>query len=110
MRLVWILPFLLTGAWARSAVEGTGTQSRSAFAAEVARLRDDSDGQDWPGYGRTYGEQHYSPLNQINAQNIGQLKLAWYMELGIGNPATIPVAVNGVIYFAEAPRCLMNVA
>jgi quinohemoprotein ethanol dehydrogenase len=67
----------------------------------MARLRDDSDGKDWPGYGRTFGEQHYSPLNEINANNVSQLGLAWFMDLGVGNPVTVPVAVDGVLYFAS---------
>jgi quinohemoprotein ethanol dehydrogenase len=65
-----------------------------------ARLLDSSDGVDWPGYGRTYGEQHYSPLDQINAENAGRLGLAWSLDLPAGNTVTQPIAVDGVIYFA----------
>src|SRR3546814_9388990 len=35
----------------------------------------------WPGYGGGYGEQHYSDLAQINAANVGQLGLAWPIDL-----------------------------
>jgi quinohemoprotein ethanol dehydrogenase len=57
------------------------------------------DGADWTMYGRTYDEQRFSPLNQINEQNIGQLGLAWSRELGStrGLEAT-PVVAGGVIY------------
>jgi len=44
-------------------------------------LRDNSGGADWAAPGRTYGEQHYSPLDQINAANVRQLGLAWSFEL-----------------------------
>jgi quinohemoprotein ethanol dehydrogenase len=67
----------------------------------MARLRDGSDGKDWPGYGRTFGEQHYSPLNEINANDVSRLELAWFMDLGVGNPVTVPIAVDGVLYFAS---------
>ena len=57
------------------------------------------DGTDWPMYGRTTDEQRFSPLSQINEQNIGRLGLAWGKELGTtrGLEAT-PIVANGVIY------------
>jgi quinohemoprotein ethanol dehydrogenase len=70
-------------------------------AAPDAQLRDDSDGRDWPGYGRTYGQQHYSPLAAIDQGNVGRLGLAWAMDLPLGNTATEPIAVDGVLYFAS---------
>ena len=36
---------------------------------------------EWPLHGRDYNEQRYSPLKQINADNVGQLGLAWYADL-----------------------------
>jgi len=56
-------------------------------------------GADWTTYGRTNDEQRFSPLNQINEQNIGQLGLLWDRELGTtrGLEAT-PLVSNGVIY------------
>ncbi|MFA7602690.1 MAG: PQQ-dependent dehydrogenase, methanol/ethanol family [Novosphingobium sp.] len=65
-----------------------------------AQLADDSDGRDWPGYGRTYGQQHYSPLAAIDQTNVGSLGLAWSMDLPLGNTATQPIAIGGVLYFA----------
>ena len=32
---------------------------------------------DWLMFRRTYDAQRFSPLNQINRQNVGQLRLAW---------------------------------
>jgi len=57
------------------------------------------DGADWAMYGRTTDEQRFSPLSQINEQNIGRLGLAWSKELGTtrGLEAT-PIVSNGVIY------------
>ena len=64
------------------------------------QLHDDADGHDWPAFGRTYGEQHYSPLTGINAGNVGRLGLAWSLDLPAGNMVTGPVVVDGVIYLA----------
>jgi quinohemoprotein ethanol dehydrogenase len=54
---------------------------------------------DWAQYGRTTDEQRFSPLTQINEQNIGQLGLAWSRELGTtrGLEAT-PLESEGVLY------------
>jgi quinohemoprotein ethanol dehydrogenase len=56
-------------------------------------------GVDWTMYGGTNDEQRFSPLNQINEQNVGQLGLLWDRELGTtrGLEAT-PLVSNGVIY------------
>lgn len=64
-------------------------------------LADDADGRDWPAFGRTYGEQHYSPLSEISAGNVVRLGLAWSLDLPAGNSVTGPVAVDGVVYIAS---------
>ena len=66
-----------------------------------AQLREDADGRDWPAFGRTYGEQHYSPLDAIHAGNVARLGLAWSLDLPAGNSVTGPVVVDGVIYIAR---------
>ncbi len=68
--------------------------------APESQLLDGSDGTDWPGYGRTFGQQHYSPLADIDQGNVGQLGLAWSLDLPLGNSATQPIAVDGVLYMA----------
>ena len=67
----------------------------------AARLMDNSRGEDWPGYGRTFGEQHYSPLSQIDGRTVSRLGLTWALDLASENTATQPIAVDGVIYFAS---------
>lgn len=76
--------------------------SAERWAAVRLELIDGSKGDDWPAYGRTYGEQHFSPLTQVNDRNVGQLGLAWSLDLPPGNSVTQPIAVKGVIYFATS--------
>ena len=38
---------------------------------------------DWPSYNRTPSSQRYSPLDQINAKNVGNLKVLCTYDLGI---------------------------
>src|SRR6266446_5342352 len=54
---------------------------------------------DWLMFSRTYDAQRFSPLNQINKQNAGQLRLAWMKEMGdSGSQESIPLVYRGVIY------------
>jgi quinohemoprotein ethanol dehydrogenase len=69
-------------------------------ADSAARLADASDGSDWAGYGRTFGQQHFSPLEEVNQSSVADLGLAWSMDLPLGNTAIQPIAVDGVLYFA----------
>ena len=59
----------------------------------------DREPQNWMINGRTYIEQHFSPLDQINDRTVGKLGLAWYLDLEshIGTEAT-PLVVDGVMY------------
>lgn len=66
------------------------------------QLLDTSDGQDWPAFGRTYGEQHFSPLTEINEKTINRLSLAWSVDLPPGNSVTGPIEVGGVLYTATS--------
>ena len=54
---------------------------------------------DWPTIGLDYAETRFSKLNQINADNVKQLGLAWTypLESSRGVEAT-PVVVDGIMY------------
>src|SRR5580692_2845155 len=53
---------------------------------------------DWLMFSRTYDAQRFSPLKQINKQNVSQLHLAWERGMGPGQTETIPVIHDGVMY------------
>jgi glucose dehydrogenase len=54
-----------------------------ASVDETRMLHADQEPGNWMSYGRTYSEQRFSPLKQINDQNVGQLGLAWSVDLDI---------------------------
>jgi len=58
---------------------------------------------DWPSHGFNSAEQRFSPLTQINADNISDLSLAWFKDLpeARGQEAT-PLVVDGVMYTSAA--------
>ena len=55
---------------------------------------------DWLMYSRTYDAQRYSPLNQINRQNVGRLTQVWSNALPAGTIEIIPIVHSGVMYVA----------
>ncbi|MGA0000713.1 MAG: PQQ-dependent dehydrogenase, methanol/ethanol family [Steroidobacteraceae bacterium] len=56
---------------------------------------------EWTAYGRTPDEQRFSPLEQVNADNVGGLGLDWALDLpDAATLVSTPLMVNGVIYFS----------
>lgn len=68
-----------------------------------ALLNAGNDGANWITYGRTYDEQRFSPLDQINTANVGELGLAWFadMDTARGQEAT-PLVIDGKLYLTTA--------
>ena len=66
-------------------------------------IQADREPGNWMSYGRTYDEQRFSPLKQINADNAAHLGLAWYYDLDThrGQEAT-PIVVDGIMYVTSA--------
>jgi len=74
--------------------------STGLFAQSNADLTAASpDGAEWLSYGRDPGEMRYSPLDQINAENVAELGVAWTYDPGTyrGLEAT-PLVHNGIMY------------
>ncbi len=54
---------------------------------------------DWPTYGRNLQMWRYSPLDQINRDNVGDLRLAWSRSLSTVFEAQFsPVEYGGLLY------------
>ena len=73
-------------------------------AVDQARLvHANSEPGQWMSTGRTWSEQRFSPLTQINDKNVGRLGLAWYANLDTyrGVEAT-PLMIDGVLYNVSA--------
>jgi len=63
----------------------------------------DQEPGNWLAHGRTYSEQRFSPLDQVNAANVNQLSLAWFWDTGTtrGLEAS-PIVVDGVMFSTGA--------
>lgn len=99
-----LLLALLAGACAPSAERGVAAVDGARLAAA------DAEPGNWMAYGRTYDEQRFSPLTQINDRNAGGLGLAWHIDLDTarGQEST-PIVVDGVMYVTTAWSKVMAV-
>jgi len=67
------------------------------------------DGDNWLTYSGTYRSERYSPLDQIDSGNVGDLKVIWAYQMqpstqaGSGLVETTPIVVDGIMYLTEPP-------
>jgi quinohemoprotein ethanol dehydrogenase len=79
--------------------------AKPAAAVDAARLiAADSEPGNWMAPGRTYSEQHFSPLKNIDAGNVKQLGLAWSYDLDTAHRGqeSTPLVIDGVMYVTSA--------
>ena len=62
-----------------------------------AMLEDPPDG-DWLMFRRTYDGWAHSPLDQVNRDNVGELRLAWSRAMETGGQYTTPLVHAGTMY------------
>jgi len=91
---------------AASTAPAVAPPSAAAYSAAVNTARlvaADSEPGNWMSNGRDYGEQRFSPLDQLNTENVNQLSLAWYADIDTsrGQEAT-PIVVDGAMYVSTA--------
>jgi quinoprotein glucose dehydrogenase len=92
---------------------------RRAFAALLAGLilcigglyvaRAHGDGssgpsQDWPVYGGQPAQDHYSPLTQINRQNVHKLVVAWKYDTGEQEGSESSPIIVGRVLYTNTPK------
>ncbi|MGK0463496.1 MAG: quinohemoprotein ethanol dehydrogenase, partial [Candidatus Azotimanducaceae bacterium] len=69
-------------------------------AVDAARIiAADSSSSEWLSHGRTYSEQRFSTLTQIDHNNVANLGLAWYSDLPTRRGIeTTPLMADGKLY------------
>ena len=64
-------------------ISGIAAQLKT-FTPVTQRMLEAPSPNDWLMFSRTYDAQRFSPLEQINKQNVSQLRLAWERGMGPG--------------------------
>jgi len=70
-------------------------------------LQADDEPHNWLTYSRTYDGQRFSPLDQVNRENVERLRPAWIYQSWAAESRprfeTSPLAVDGILYITEQP-------
>ncbi len=75
--------------------------SRPFVPVTDAMLQDPAPG-DWLMWRRTLDSWGYSPLDQVNRENVAQLQMVWTRDLESGTGEITPLAYGGVLYVPQA--------
>ncbi|MDQ8698415.1 PQQ-dependent dehydrogenase, methanol/ethanol family [Hyphomicrobium sp. LHD-15] len=83
-----------------STFSGFWNDASADTVVDDAALADPAQKDNWLAYGRDHSEQRFSPLDQINAENVGKTGLAWSLPLPEDRALVgTPLVVDGVLYF-----------
>jgi len=75
----------------------------ASAAQDRALIEANSDRDNWRLHGRTYDNQRFSPLTQINPANVAKLTLVSTLHTGVANSfEATPIMVDGVLYIVTA--------
>lgn len=61
---------------------------------------------DWPMIRRNYQAWSYSPLDQVNADNVADLKLEWVWSMHDGDSEPSPLVYGGIIYLINTSNII----
>ena len=87
-------------AGAISALAGGGGQSSSIreFVPVSDAMLEDPDAKDWLMWRRTLDSWGFSPLEEVDKDNVGQLRMVWSRGLRPGSNQGTPLVYDGVMY------------
>ena len=74
------------------------TEEFVEFVPLTQEMLRDPDPADWPMHRRNFYGHSYSPLDQINTENVKNLSLEWVWNMHEGDSEPAPLVYNGIIY------------
>ena len=85
-------------------VAGLAVAAAQPAAVNAQRLVGaENEPDNWMTTGRTYSEQRFSPLTQVNDKNVDKLGLAWQFKYDLDRVVeATPIVVDGVLYTTGA--------
>lgn len=97
--------FLLSAALLVLALPNELLQAQSGredFARVTDQMLQDPAPEDWLMWRRTLDSWGYSPLDQINRENVRGLRMVWTRDLEQGTGEVTPLAYGGILYVPQA--------
>ena len=77
-------------------------QSSDEFVPVTDAMLQDPAPGDWLMWRRTLDSWGYSPLDQVNRENVGELRMVWTRSLAARTGEITPLAYGGVLYVPQA--------
>ncbi len=74
------------------------TEDFVPFVPLTAEMLRDPSPNDWPMHRRNFYAHSYSPLDQINKENVSNLALEWVWNMHEGDSEPAPLVYNGIVY------------
>jgi len=74
------------------------TEDFTSFTPLTAEMLRDPDPADWPMHRRNFFGHSYSPLDEINTENVANLRLEWVWNMHEGDSEPAPLVYGGIIY------------
>src|SRR5438132_8233221 len=97
-RITFLAAFLILLA---TAIYSIARQSAGSFVPVTDVMLENPDPADWLMWRRTLNSWGYSPLDQINATNVVNLRMVWTRGMGPGIQEATPLVYRGVMYLAN---------
>jgi alcohol dehydrogenase (cytochrome c) len=95
--------------WSEAGTIEGEAKSRSGFVNQVVpdfrpvtdQMLQQPPASDWLSWRRTLDGHGYSPLDQINQENVADLKLAWVVAMKEGSNQGTPLVHDGIMYLTH---------
>jgi alcohol dehydrogenase (cytochrome c) len=84
-------------------------QSLDSFRPVTDAMLANPPAGDWLSWRRTLDGQGYSPLDQIDRDNVGGLKLAWVLAMRDGSNQVTPLVHDGIMYLTHPGNIIQAV-
>lgn len=76
-------------------------QESDSFPPVTDAMLQDPAPSDWLMWRRTLDSWAYSPLTEVNRDNVDQLQMVWARDLAVGTGEITPLAYNGVLFVPQ---------
>jgi alcohol dehydrogenase (cytochrome c) len=104
-----LIPVVLVALVVTSGLAVRAQQATRRFVPVTDAMLQKPDASEWLSWRRTLDGWGFSPLTQINRNNVSQLRMVWAHGLGPGNQEGTPLAHDGVIYVPDPGDHIMAI-
>lgn len=99
------IPFIIAAGFSSEAMAQESSVIDQVTPVTDEMLLNPPDG-DWLMWRRTYNGWGYSPLDEINKENVGDLRLAWAWSMTPGRTQETPLVHDGIMFIQNSDHTI----